>query len=64
MMHLKQFPWWMAQARKVAVTNVTLPMVWWQAFWTMWQRVLFREDTGCCSHDCNQGRDCPGRCRK
>ena len=44
MMHLKQFPWWMAQARKIAVTNLTLPLIWSEAFWTIWTYVYFNEE--------------------
>lgn len=44
MIHGKQFPWQMAKMRKIAVTNVTLPFVWWEAYWTMWAEVMFNSD--------------------
>lgn len=58
MMHLKQFPWWMAKIRKIAVTNMTLPMIWWQGFWEVWANVLYPEPNKGCNKKCNQVRTC------
>lgn len=47
MMQTKLFPWYMAQVRKVAVTNATLAIRWWEAYWTAWSDVMFPEAKGC-----------------
>jgi hypothetical protein len=42
----KVMPWYMAQMRKIMVTNMTLPLIWSQAFWEMWAEVYHGADNG------------------
>lgn len=44
MIHLKQFPWWLAQARKIAVSHLTLGLVWSEAYMTLLTKALYPDE--------------------
>lgn len=40
----KLYPWYMAQMRKIAVTSMTLGMLWATYYWKTWAEVMFGVD--------------------
>ena len=32
---------WMSTATRVAVLNITLPLIWSERFWTIWSEVMY-----------------------
>ena len=46
MIHTKLFPWYIAQARKAYVTQITLGLTWWTGYWDAWTKVMFPESKG------------------
>ena len=44
LMMSKQYPWYMAQMRKIAITHITLGLLWSESFIKTWTEVMYGDD--------------------